>query len=592
MTEADVMAALYDAPSVDAPAGDVFQHDYNGWPFPARHINPTTAAIYDAARAALVTGKPPPRMDISTDLKLDAWISEATGHPADSIVIQGITYGFPIQYAGPPVLTPTATYNHHSACAYPDHVDEYILKGTRAGALDGPYSSPPFTPWFVSSPMMSREKTGADGRRIIVDLSFPGGGINQHITHHVFNGLDAVHNLPTIASAVESIAATCPGGIHLAVIDLSRAYRQFPVHPLDWPLLCIHWKGAWSFDRRLPFGSRMSSYIMQTIAEFLVRAMASRSIVMHMYLDDILLISPQEAIAQREYPAVIEVLNSLGLAVAVNKLQPPSPSVRWLGICINVPANQLTINKEKLDQIKQCMATASKRSVITKKHLQRLIGLANHLAKVVRAARIFVCRILAALRAATSDVIKVTPAIKADLAWYARHLANSNGCAIIPQSRVVKRIWADACLKGAGASDGSTYYEHSFSEATSADHIIVHLEAINCVAAARTFIGPGQAGGTVEIFCDNRPSVDAFTSGRAGDPVLGACARALWYHAAATDTDIIFTHVPGKKMDLPDALSRAAMDGPARARADRIISALGITPVRPPKGAFSYMSFM
>ena len=138
--------------------------------------------------------------------------------------------------------------------------------------------------------------------------------------------------LPTIQSAVETIASMCPGSIHMAVVDLSRVYRQFPVSPLDWPLLGICWRGAWSFDLHLSFGCRMSSYIMQSIAEFIVSALARRGVHTDMYLDDIIVISPTADIAQRDFDTRLCLLAQLGLSVAVSKLQPPSTSVRWLGI--------------------------------------------------------------------------------------------------------------------------------------------------------------------------------------------------------------------------------------------------------------------
>ena len=382
-------------------------------------------------------------------------------------------------------------------------------------ALSGPYSRPPFTPWFVSSPMMSREKSGGDGRRVIVDLSFPDGGINQHIAPHIFDGAEAVHNLPTINSAVSTIAAAPPGDIHMAVIDLSRAYRQFPVTSLDWPLLGISWRDMWSFDRRLPFGCRMSSYIMQSIAEFITRALARRRVSAHMYLDDILVISRTSQLTAKDYQAVLNLLGELGLDVAVHKLHPPSPAVIWLCIRIDVDNNTLSIHKLKLGQIKDCMARAAKCSYITKKHQQRLIGLANHLAKVVRAARTFICHLLAALRAATSDRIRVTRQVRADLDWYVKYLADYNGRAIIPPERVVMRIWVDACLRGAGASDGSRYYEHVFSAPFSAAHHIAQLEGLNCLAAARSFVKKDCTGGTIEIMFNNRPSVDAAGRARA-----------------------------------------------------------------------------
>ena len=347
---------------------------FRHWPYLTPCMDTDAAALYNAARSAAMEGASLPRLDHTTSL-------QTSGHPADAMILRGITHGFSTQYSDPPVLTPTASYNHRSAVQFAAHIDAYVDKELVELALSGPYSRPPFTPWFVSSPMMSKEKSGGDGRRVIVDLSFPDGGINQHIAPHIFDGEEAVHNLPTINSAVSTIAAAPPGDIHMAVIDLSRAYRQFPVTSLDWPLLGISWRDMWSFDRRLPFGCRMSSYIMQSVAEFISRALARRRVSAHMYLDDILVISRTSQLAAKDYQAVLNLLGELGLDVAVHKLQPPSPAVIWLRIRIDVDNNTLSIHKLKLGQIKDCMARAAKCSYITKKHQQRLIGLANHLAQ-------------------------------------------------------------------------------------------------------------------------------------------------------------------------------------------------------------------
>ena len=237
------------------------------------------------------------------------------------------------------------------------------------------------------------------------------------------------------------------------------------------------------------------------------------------------------------------------------------------------------------------MAVAARRPYITLKYLQWLICLANHLAMVVRAARTFICRLLAALRAAGTSNIRVTKEVRADLAWFARYLAHYNGKAIIPVDRVVKRIWADACLKGAGSSDGDRYYEHIFFPGFAAAHHIVHLEAVNCLAAVRTFVDHTCAGGTIEVMCGNRPSVKAFTYGRAHDTVLAACARTLWYHATHTDVSLVFTHVLGEAMALPDALSRESVDAAGRAQADALISLLAHTQVSARRADFNYKSF-
>ena len=169
------------------------------------------------------------------------------------------------------------------------------------GALHGPFQGPPFTPWMAVSPLMTREKPDSRDRRVIVDLSYPDGGVNKHITPHMFNQRPAVHNLPTMENAVAAIATQCPGEVYLSVIDLSRAYRQFPVPPSDWPLLVIYFDGAYYFDGRIPFRARLSSFAMQSVARFITRALAAQKVTSFMYLDDIILIAASHSRAARQY---------------------------------------------------------------------------------------------------------------------------------------------------------------------------------------------------------------------------------------------------------------------------------------------------
>ena len=114
------------------------------------------------------------------------------------------------------------------------------------------------------------------------------------------------------------------------------------------------------------------------------------------------------------------------------------------------------------------------------------------------------------------------------------------------------------------------------------------LEAMNCVAAVGVFLNSKHAGGTIQVFCDNQPSVDALTSGSAKNAVLAACARAMWFHAARMDTYITFTHVPGEGMMLPEALSRASMGPACRQATDALIKSLSLKQVHVNKTHFAY----
>ena len=293
---------LVDPPNADsAPHQGAAPLSHATRPFPSAVFPHSLAVAYETALEASRLNSPELRPLLKTSLVISQWEKHTTGHADDEWIMDSIKHGFPIQYGGPPRYDPLLLYNHSSANNHPQVIRQYLKKELREGAVFGPFSRPPFTPWMVISPLMTREKPDSAERRVIVDLSYPEGGVNKFITPHVFNGRPAVHDLPTVEHAVGAFNTLCPGDINLAVIDLSRAYRQFPVPPTDWPLLGIQFDGSYFCDGRLPFGARLSAFAMQSVARFIIRAMAHQGIKAFMYLDDILLISGSSDLAQRHY---------------------------------------------------------------------------------------------------------------------------------------------------------------------------------------------------------------------------------------------------------------------------------------------------
>ena len=436
--------------------------------------------------------------------------------------------------------------------------------------------------------MMTRPKSEPGKRRIIVDLSYPHGGVNDYIHPHMYNGQEAVHALPTIADLLAEIRDANSQDTKLAVVDISRAYRHFPTCPLDWPLLVLYQDGKYYFDRATPFGARMSSYVMQSAAQFVIRALGARGIKALMYLDDLILVTNTQA-QDQHYAAVLTLLRSLSLEVAQHKLQPPARRVVWLGIEVDLDANTIAIPTPKLQEIQQGLANASRQKSLTKKALQRAVGQINHLSKVVAPARLFMGRLLAAIRGKGHPRIRVTPSMKADFAWSRRFLKDYNGRAIIPPLLKKREIWADSCLKGGSATDGRLCYTYTYPEAMATAHHITHLEAINCLAAARIFTTPEDKGNVVVINCDNQLAVDAYRGGRAHDPVLSA--RAFWFLGAKNEVVYQFNHVPGELMGVPDALSRVMLADKYKLQADSYVEEMALTWVRAPHRAFTFTSF-
>ncbi len=55
----------------------------------------------------------------------------------------------------------------------------------------------------------------------------------------------------------------------MAKTDVQSAFRNIPVHPDDWELLGMKWRGLYFFDRVLPFGLRSAPYIFNMLSDAL-----------------------------------------------------------------------------------------------------------------------------------------------------------------------------------------------------------------------------------------------------------------------------------------------------------------------------------
>lgn len=92
------------------------------WPVPSDLAK--DEPIFDIYSRVRDTGMPnmlKAKIVVPSLLKLDIWMAIATGHPDDSIVLNGITYGFPIHYTGDK-LDRENKVAHSSAAQFMPHV--------------------------------------------------------------------------------------------------------------------------------------------------------------------------------------------------------------------------------------------------------------------------------------------------------------------------------------------------------------------------------------------------------------------------------------------------------------------------------------
>jgi hypothetical protein len=204
-----------------------------GWPFSASQ-EPTMDQhtqecfrIYDMVRATGVPNFLLARQPLPHGLNIDKWRFYLQGH-TDSSLVDFLQYGFPVGFNPDCPLTPTLS-NHASATNNLQHVEHYLTTEIEAGAILGPFSTPPFWPWTHLSPLMTREKKASVHRRVIVDLSWPqGASVNGGTPLETYLNEPYKLHLPAAEDLAVIISHFGPA-CGLWSRDLRRAYRQWRV---------------------------------------------------------------------------------------------------------------------------------------------------------------------------------------------------------------------------------------------------------------------------------------------------------------------------------------------------------------------------
>ena len=272
--------------------------------------------------------------------------------------------------------------------------------------------------------------------------------------------------------------------------------------------------------------------------------LAAQGIKAYMYLDDLILLSNRSE-AHEHYQRERELLQELALPEAREKSQPPATVVKWLGVVIDTVEMSLSIPKEKIDEVIAHVTRYVKARSMSKKQLQSVLGQLLHVAKCVRPARLFVSRLLDALRGAKGKFINVSADMRADFRWFLEFCRDWNGKAYVPSPTPSKEIYVDACLSGIGATDGGQPYAGQVAPIHDGAANITELEAANVIVALHTLLSMADSGSHVRVHCDNQAAVTVLQTGRGKNKILIDCARAAWMIQAVLHVELSYVHVPG-----------------------------------------------
>ena len=243
-------------------------------------------------------------------------------HDDDYRTLSFLTYGFPAGYAGP-VPTPSHI-NHPSALNHNRHVASYVCKELGEGAMLGPFDAPPFSPWTQTNPLLTREKKDSTHHRVIMDLSWllpPGINVNGGTPRDCFLGAPQKMHLPSAGDYCDLIRKA-GRGCYLYATDVARAYRQLPLDPADWPLICFQFEGRYFVDISLPFGLRWAASHCQDVTSLVAAELWRQGLTLLNYIDDFGVCGRLPLTCPRPFLLITNLLSELGLQEATHKASP------------------------------------------------------------------------------------------------------------------------------------------------------------------------------------------------------------------------------------------------------------------------------
>ena len=190
---------------------------------------------------------------------------------------RGFTEGFSIHFDGD--LTEIVSKNLLSAIQQSAVVEAKLSKEIDAGRIAGPFQTPPFPKFRVSSLGVVPKKVPGEFR-LIHHLSYPKGLLVNDGILHEYSSV----SYSNIEDAIRFIKKA-GHGCFLAKTDIQSAFRIIPINPKDYHLLGMKWDSLYYYDHSMPLGCSSSCRtfeILSTAVEWIARHRLRIEFILHL----------------------------------------------------------------------------------------------------------------------------------------------------------------------------------------------------------------------------------------------------------------------------------------------------------------------
>ena len=513
---------------------------------------------------------------VHTDLRIDRWRHHLVGYE-NAEICQYLQFGFPIGLDDPqPKLVP-ALSNHGSAYSFYPWIDKFLAAGLKKRFMSGPFTKQPFSN-IHTSPMMTAEKK-PDGRRPVFDATFGDFSLNNGTPPTQYLGQFIDFSYPKIED-FRKLVILSGKGCFMWKRDLSSFFLQIPMDPVDYPKVSFIWRSCLYFFTGLMFGLRHAGYNAQKVTDavtWIHRNMGLDTAVEEKfnsinYSDDIGGVEASQARALESSQRLSELLDDLGLQESRDKYHPPSNCMPYLGVQFDSIKQVMSVPPDKLAEVREVVSLWKKKTTVTKKTLQQLLGKLHWVSRCVRFSRPFMGRLLQQLRDIhhLPDNKKVTMNLdcRLDIIWWHRYLRKFNGVELLyadePLCLSLEQLLdldlmvncGDAQVWGGGSYYKNEYWSRSFPPWLQDPGIAIHLKEFYVVLVSCWLWGDQWTGNIVYLFCDNSAVVETLDKERPKDPRMLELLREFLYIVCSKKFTPVFRKIGTKENYVADFISR------------------------------------
>ena len=510
-----------------------------------------------------------------TKLKLDRWRHYLRGyHHAE--VCQLLEFGFPVGVEHGQDLE-SKSRNHGSAYMWYSHVDKFIAKEVQECGVSGPFT---LAPWknLVISPLMTAHKKPR-GRRTVFDATYGDKSINKATPGDSYLGQPTSYAYPKVED-YRLLVLRAGRGCFMWKRDLSRFFLQLPMDPVDFDKVGMIWRGLFFIFVGLAFGlvhsglngQRVTDAVCWILTGLGTETESEEPYKAVNYVDDFGGVERTWDRALAAFRTLGTLLLDLGLDESKDKAEPPTTLITFLGVEFDSEAMEMRVPAGKLEEIKSEIRQWLRRTTITKKELQSLLGKLFWVGQVVKHSRVFLGRMLEQLRTMAgrpdNKKMKLSDKTRKDITWWAMYLEHYNGVEVITNEDPIQLSYeqlldsphdicaGDATPVGGGAWHGREYWCCSLPLTLQDPRIPIHVKEFWVLIISAKLWGDTWTGRPIVIYCDNDAVCEVIWRKKPRDQAMLTLLREFLFVVVTKKFFPVVRKISTKDNHLADHISR------------------------------------